>query len=133
MFMKLHTAEVPMPPHECREKRSFFRVAALSVAAGLGALSSPCAASSMSAGYIQNLSFGSDGYVWFSPTGTRSGALPGCAEPNGLWIINGSTPQGQVVVSALVTAAARHQMIAVQGTGSCDHAHETIGYIVLAD
>lgn len=122
-----------MQLREYYRNRSFLRSTAIFVMAALCILSSPCAASGMSAGYIQNLSFGSDGYVWFSPTGTRTGSLPACAEANGLWIINGSTPQGQVVVSALVTAAAKHQMIAIQGTGSCDHAHETIGYIVLVD
>jgi len=100
-------------------------------AIGLGLTSVPAFAPSANGGYIQNLSIGSDGYVWFIYTGQRTGSLPACADPNGLWLINGGTAQGQVVVSALLTAAAKHQMIDIQGTGACDHGHETIGYVVL--
>jgi len=51
-------------------------------------------ASTATGGYVSNLSIAQDGSLWFAYTGTLSGSLPSCAEPNGLWIV---TPISQAM------------------------------------
>lgn len=88
-------------------------------------------ASTSTGGYVSDISIGNDGNVWFAYSGTRNGNLPACADPNGLWVFSTSTVAGQAMLSALLSASARHQVVNIQGTGSCINSHESIAFIVI--
>jgi hypothetical protein len=95
-------------------------------------LTSPAFASNGNDGYAKDITFGNDGTVWFIYTGSRSGTLPACAEPNGLWLLNAATPAGQAMLAGILTASGRHQVINIQGSGTCLNSHETMNYFVVA-
>lgn len=102
---------------------------------GVGAVTSlfaPAAlASSSNGGYVYDLSVAKDGNIWFAYSGTHNGDWPSCAEANGLWVVNGNTPAGQNLLATLMTAAAGHIKIDIQGTGACVGNHEEVAYVVV--
>ena len=95
------------------------------------ALLGAASASSATGGYVSNLSIAQDGSLWFSYTGTLSGSLPSCADPNGLWIVDPNQPGHEALTAALIAAQARHAMISIQGTGACYGAHESVAFLVV--
>jgi hypothetical protein len=99
-------------------------IAALLAAAG------PALASSQGPGLASGISTGSDGMVWFAHSGARSGALPSCADANGLWVFSVSTPAGQAMLANLLAATAAGKTVSIQGSGSCTGSHESVAYIV---
>ena len=93
---------------------------------------SAASASSAPAGYIVNLTVGNNNAVWFSFSSATQGALPACAEPNGLWLIDGSQSGYQSMLAMLLSAKTSHAQISIQGTGECGaNTHERIAYIVM--
>ena len=88
-------------------------------------------ASSATGGYVSDITIGNGGAAWFSYTGTRNGSLPACADPNGLWSVDTSTVSGQTILTGLLTASAKHQIVSIQGTGACLIGHEQVAYVVL--
>jgi hypothetical protein len=93
-------------------------------------LAEPAWASSQDRGMASSISTGSDGMVWFTHSGTRVGSLPSCAAANGLWVFNGATAAGQVMLANLLAATAAGKPVSIQGTGTCIGDHESIAYIV---
>lgn len=105
---------------------------ALAVIAAVGAmLPGMASASSATGGYVSDLSIAQDGSIWFVYTGARSGSLPSCADPNGLWIVDPNQPGHQALAAALIAAQARHAMISIQGTGACYGTHESVAFLVV--
>jgi hypothetical protein len=90
----------------------------------------PAWASSQDKGMASSISTGSDGMVWFAHAGTRAGSLPSCAAANGLWVFNGATAAGQVMLANLLAATAAGKPVSIQGTGTCIGDHESVAYIV---
>lgn len=103
--------------------------AGLILAAALGA-GSPALASGQDAGMASNISTGSDGSVWFSHDGPRTGTPPACANANGIWIFSVNTPGGQAMLANLLTATAAGKKVLVVGTGVCIGDHEAVAYVV---
>ena len=95
------------------------------------ALPGMAAASSATGGYVSDLSIAQDGSLWFVYTGTRSGSLPSCADPNELWIVDQNQPGHEALAAALIAAQARHAMISIQGTGACYGTHESVAFLVV--
>jgi len=91
---------------------------------------SPAQASSQGSGVASGITVGNDGNVWFAHNGPRSGTLPSCADPNGLWVFSVSTAAGQAMYSNLLAATAAGKPTAIQGTGTCISGHESVAYIV---
>ncbi|SFI66443.1 hypothetical protein [Caulobacter sp. UNC279MFTsu5.1] len=102
--------------------------AGLLLAAAIGG--GPALASSQNSGMASSISTGSDGNVWFSHDGARSGTLPSCAASNGLWVFNVGTPAGQAMLANLLAATAAGHKVSIQGTGTCIGDHEAVAYIV---
>ena len=100
------------------------------VAVLIAGLAEPAWASSQDKGMASSISTGSDGMVWFAHAGTRAGSLPSCAAANGLWVFNGATAAGQVMLANLLAATAAGKPVSIQGTGTCIGDHESVAYIV---
>jgi len=91
----------------------------------------PAMASSSSGGYVQNLSVGSDGSIWFAYSGgAHYGSWPACAASNGLWAVSASSAGSQKVLAALMTASTGRLKISIQGTGACYNDHEEVAYVM---
>ncbi len=104
--------------------------AGLLLAAALLGGAAPALASSQGQGMASGISTGADGNVWFSHSGVRSGDMPSCAHPNGLWVFNANTPAGQAMLANLLTATAAGKPVSIQGSGNCIGDHESVAYIV---
>lgn len=103
-------------------------LAALCLAAAF--VGGPSAASSQGPGMASNISTGSDGTVWFSHAGARTGSLPSCADANGVWVFSVNTPGGQAMLANLLAATASGKAVSVVGSGTCASGHEAVAYIV---
>lgn len=71
------------------------------------------------------------GQMFFNTDGQRS-ATPGCSTIPGRWVIDATTPAGQMMVAAMLTALAEHKTIFLVGTGDCGvwGDTETVDYFV---
>lgn len=96
--------------------------------------SQPALAGTSDMGSITTVLPHSGGGLFFNSTGTRHSA-PACATQVNRWVINVTTPQGQAMVAALLSAYMAHKSIYVQGTGDCGvwGDTETVNYFVIAD
>jgi hypothetical protein len=93
------------------------RIATFALLPWVLACGSPAAASFSQAGSITT--FGVEqGKVFFITNGSRD-AMPGCSTAGNRWVFNGSTAQGQAMISALLTYHATGKQDIVQGTGAC--------------
>jgi len=76
------------------------------------------AASDSTPGTVNNILVLS-GRVFFFTTGTRTSTTPTCHTQVGRWVFNAATPEGQAMLSVLLTAYASSKAISVHGTGDC--------------
>lgn len=75
------------------------------------------AASDSTPGTVSNILVLS-GKVFFFTTGTRT-STPTCHTQSSRWVFNAATPEGQAMLSVLLTAYASNKAISVHGTGAC--------------
>jgi hypothetical protein len=96
-------------------------------------VSGPASASTASPGNITTLLPSAAGMLFFNHTGTRTGR-PSCATLD-RWVFSTTTPAGQTLASALLTAWSLHKQITVIGNGVCDTwgDTETVSYFFIID
>lgn len=96
-------------------------------------LSEPAQAGSAALGSITDLRPHSSG-MFFMQTGVRN-AAPSCATVTQRWAIDVSTPQGQAMAAALLTAYIARKRITILGTDTCSvwANTETIDHFTLED
>lgn len=97
------------------------------VAAGLAAPNLSWAGGS--SGAVSQVTATTAGVVFFDSTGNHTGQ-PGCATLS-RWALNVTTPAGQSVLAAVLTAYAQGKTVSFVGTGTCDvwPDSESIGYV----
>jgi len=95
----------------------------------LAGLSAPAEASNQS-GNVTSVAFVS-GRVLFWLSGTKTGTIPSC-DCCGRWEITANSPNGQALMSIIMTAYAQGKQVALSGSGSCvvgSNDTEGVGYI----
>ncbi|WP_138918636.1 hypothetical protein [Nitrospirillum viridazoti] len=97
--------------------RQLFLVSLCALAVAQAAWSNPAAASATTAGTIYNIMPSAGGTLFFSQAGTRT-TTPTCTSEN-RWVINVTTPAGQTLAAALITAYSLGKQIEIHGSGDC--------------
>ena len=92
-------------------KRSLLLLAMLS------GLVTPAYASVSSAGTVNNVLAIREGKLFFNQSGTHD-QRPACATAD-RWVVDMSTPGGQIIAATVLTAYAQNRTVGVAGTGSC--------------
>jgi hypothetical protein len=93
----------------------------------------PASASTTAPGNIVGVLPHAAGVLLFNHTGTRTGR-PACSTVD-RWAVSTTTPAGQAMASALLTAWSLHKQITVIGSGACDiwGDTESVSYFVISD
>ena len=87
-------------------------------------------ASQAGSGTIYGISI-EDGKAFFYTNGART-AVPACSTIPGRWVFNAATPNGQAMLSALLSFYSTGRSVAVMGTGACTDwgDTETVRYLI---
>ncbi len=100
-------------------KKSVFAI--LLLALELVSVNPAMAAANAANGYITGFVAQNNGTVFFFQNGTLSGSHPAC-DTGGLpqrWALDATTAAGQALLSLLITAKVTHQIIKINGSGTC--------------